>query len=374
MTLEVYFIICTLSIFQILILFLIVRLHSNWRNRTTKYFLIFLISNALLLTLSAIYSKFDLTLSLSLIFSLLSTSLFLLLGPMLYFFMIRIFDFEHILDHKKYHFILPISALCVSALSFIYESNAEGNPEYGGSIFLYKFLMVTAIIQLLIYVILSFRVFYRYKNLLVHRSSNIDERSIRWLNILLIVYLIHWSFEALTVFLDIGGLINLSQSIGLGIISIFSLLAFLTLTVIRGVQDFGIVRIRVHSEKYSNSSLTEDKKTGLKEKLQQYMELNEPYRNPNLTINELAGSLNLPVKTISQVINEGFDCNFFDFINRYRIELAKRLLVENVADNQKPLTIQQIFYDVGFNTKSAFNRAFKKNTGLTPTAFRAKNN
>lgn len=119
-----------------------------------------------------------------------------------------------------------------------------------------------------------------------------------------------------------------------------------------------------------NEEIVADKKTEQPEDMQvvraqveEYMVSNKPYTNPKLSLNELAGKLKLPPHTLSRVINDGFDKNFFDFINSYRIDEFKKRV-----DNPKfkNYTLLSIAYEVGFNSKTAFNRSFKKITGQTP--------
>ncbi len=105
------------------------------------------------------------------------------------------------------------------------------------------------------------------------------------------------------------------------------------------------------------------------EQLQQYMKEHEPYLNSTLTLKELSSQLDMPSHKLSVIINKHIGQHFFDFVNQYRIAKAK-VYLQDFANNK--LTIQQVFYDVGFNTKSSFNTAFKKHTGLTPTEFKNK--
>ncbi|MFM8911335.1 MAG: helix-turn-helix domain-containing protein, partial [Flammeovirgaceae bacterium] len=101
-------------------------------------------------------------------------------------------------------------------------------------------------------------------------------------------------------------------------------------------------------------------------KLSHYMETKKPYTNPKLTLVELAHSLDMPPYVVSKVINHGFDKNFFDFVNSYRIEEFKK----RVEDPQfRNYTLLSIAFDVGFNSKTAFNRSFKKITNQTPSTF-----
>ena len=104
-------------------------------------------------------------------------------------------------------------------------------------------------------------------------------------------------------------------------------------------------------------------------KLQAHMETQQPWLDPDLTLEQLASQLRLRPKLLSQAINEGLGRNFFEFINTYRIDEAKRLLT-NPAD--KKITVLEVLYQVGFNSKSSFNTVFKKQTGMTPSEFKKK--
>ena len=101
--------------------------------------------------------------------------------------------------------------------------------------------------------------------------------------------------------------------------------------------------------------------------LKNYMTEKEPYLDPSLTIQELANQINIPVRDLSVLINHHMDQHFFDFVNEYRIQKAMHILKDQSKSN---LTILEILYEVGFNSKSSFNTSFKKYTNLTPTAYR----
>ena len=103
-------------------------------------------------------------------------------------------------------------------------------------------------------------------------------------------------------------------------------------------------------------------------RLRDYMEQAEPYLNPALTIQDLATQLHLPVRELSVLINHHLGQHFFDFVNEYRITKSMRLLKDAT---QPQVTVLEILYAVGFNSKSSFNTSFKKRTGLTPTQYRS---
>ena len=95
----------------------------------------------------------------------------------------------------------------------------------------------------------------------------------------------------------------------------------------------------------------------------------KPYLDPLLTLAMLAEQLSMPTKHLSQIINEHFRQNFNDFINSYRIRaaIAKLSAVQTREDK-----LLKIAFESGFNSKSVFNAAFKKNTGFSPSEFRQR--
>ncbi len=101
-----------------------------------------------------------------------------------------------------------------------------------------------------------------------------------------------------------------------------------------------------------------------KENLITYLEREKPYTDNDLKVQDLASHLGIPTYQLSQIINREFHRNFYDLINSYRIEEAQRRLTDPA---NRHLTILAIAYDVGFNSKSVFNTAFKKYADMTPT-------
>lgn len=101
--------------------------------------------------------------------------------------------------------------------------------------------------------------------------------------------------------------------------------------------------------------------------LKHYMAEKEPFLNPSLTIQELSNQIEIPVRDLSVLINHHMDQHFFDFVNEYRIQKAMSILKNPLKSD---LTVLEILYEVGFNSKSSFNTSFKKYTNLTPTAYR----
>ena len=123
----------------------------------------------------------------------------------------------------------------------------------------------------------------------------------------------------------------------------------------------------INGKKYNKSELNAERRLAYQRKLVALMESEALYADPLLNSQKLAERLSLPVPYLSQLINESFQTNFYHFVNQYRVEASKHLLSD--PDHQGK-TVLEIAYQVGFNSKSTFNAAFKRLTHQTPVEFR----
>lgn len=119
------------------------------------------------------------------------------------------------------------------------------------------------------------------------------------------------------------------------------------------------------SVKYANSPLEEAEAVKLATRIEALMREEALHRNPLLTLKDLSQRARAPEHRVSQVLNAQIGENFFDFINRWRVDEAMRLLT---ADTRK--TILEVAFEVGFNARSTFYKAFEKNVGMTPSEYR----
>jgi AraC-like DNA-binding protein len=120
-------------------------------------------------------------------------------------------------------------------------------------------------------------------------------------------------------------------------------------------------------KKYEKSTLTPERAQRYLDKLLHLMEKEKPYNEGDLTIQRLAEKLSIPAPHLSQTINELLGQTFSDFINSYRVEEAKRKLLDPAL---RHLSVLGISEEVGFSSKSSFNSVFKKYTNMTPSEFR----
>jgi AraC-like DNA-binding protein len=125
--------------------------------------------------------------------------------------------------------------------------------------------------------------------------------------------------------------------------------------------------IIVAKNKYNIYGLKKTDAAQLKEKLLNYMVEKKPYLDSNLSLSELASQLGIYSHYLTQVLNDELNQNFYDFVNSYRIDEVKRLLFETKYINY---TLFAIALEAGFNSKSTFNRIFKKITGISPSNFK----
>ena len=137
----------------------------------------------------------------------------------------------------------------------------------------------------------------------------------------------------------------------------------------RKAKEKEMLRIFREDERYKTSALKTKKIKKVMLQLLELMEKEKPYLDPDMTVTKLAKKLEIPKEHISQVVNQQFYMNFNHFLNKYRVEEAKKRLKDPAEDK---FVVLKIAYDVGFNSKSTFNTAFKKFTGMSPSQYREK--
>lgn len=103
-------------------------------------------------------------------------------------------------------------------------------------------------------------------------------------------------------------------------------------------------------------------------RLQELMEVEKPFLNPDITLPDLAKTLEVSRNHLSGVINQIHGMNFYQFVNRYRVEEVKKLMDDPANSNLKLISLA---YDAGFNSKASFNRIFKQFTNMTPSEYYA---
>jgi YesN/AraC family two-component response regulator len=210
----------------------------------------------------------------------------------------------------------------------------------------------------------------RYKNLLKDKHSNIEKAHISWLMALVIGFLVVMTSETVLLGSKIVNLFEHYQTIvfmTLGLTGNYMSFVLVNLLVFTAIRHFWIFEKVIDEEpvkkpldeQFVNPEMAAEVDTSIRN--------NKTYMDPDITLDTLAESLAIMPRDLSMLINRHFGINFYEFVNRYRIEEAKRMLV---SEEFKKTTITDIYLAVGFNSKSVFYTFFKKFEGVTPSQFR----
>jgi AraC-like DNA-binding protein len=131
------------------------------------------------------------------------------------------------------------------------------------------------------------------------------------------------------------------------------------------------VTLETKKTKYEKSKISGGELNNIHQKLIELMNKEQLYKNPELTLSEVAQKIPTHANTLSQVINSVEEKNFYDYINLQRVEEFKRIVL---LPKNKQYTLLTLAYESGFNSKTSFNRNFKKVTNLSPTEYLSHKN
>ena len=202
-----------------------------------------------------------------------------------------------------------------------------------------------------------------------HRYSNIEKIDFVWLASLLATFIVLRSWMLLVI-----GLAFLKPDLDDATFNAMGLMGnYLMFGLINVLIFFSMTRSSVFAGKISKAHIhtnNDDAEADpvLSERIQQHMQMHKPYLSHYLNLEQLATQLSMHPRALSVAIKNNFHTNFYEFINTYRINEAKRLLEDKDKPNR---TMIEILGDAGFNSKATFNAIFKKIVGMTPTQYRA---
>ncbi len=297
-----------------------------------------------------------------------------LYGPLLYFYFKRISD-KHTFKWVDVLHLIPTVAIVIYFIP-IYALSPEikqfkifnVDQDFASTLNVIVFIKA---VSLLVYGFLTFRIYLKNSK----KPSKIGSEIIKWqrnmsaLNLLYAVTYVIYAIVLVThvVFMRDNNFMLYSQVIMLACIVLYvGYTAYVSPRVFSKKYLFA-----EESHKYKKSGLTENFSNDLKAQLLALLNEGKIYKMNTISLDILAEKLGTTRHNISQVINEHFDVNFFNLINKYRIQEAQEIFRNDLHNN---LNIIDVAYDVGFNNKVTFNKAFKEETGLTPTQYIKKVN
>jgi len=293
---------------------------------------------------------------------------FLLYGPLFYFYAQGVIFRDFKLSSKNLLHLLPYILLTILILSL---SNLA--PSTSEEIIMndlpWQFHLVRAFMyaHIFIYLGLAYKTLWTYRKIIKNTYSQIDQINLDWLSSALN------TFGLLTFASLFHNFISLEENESVSIVALVLLLIFVFYFVIKVIlkalrqSEIFAGITQNETTKYQGSNLTPSQIEAYKRQLLALLKTEKPFLNPQVSITDLSEKLSVSTKHLSQVINQSFNKSFFDFINTYRIQEVQHILKTSKDDK---LTVLEAMYQAGFNSKSSFNTAFKKETGQTPTEFR----
>lgn len=319
------------------------------------------------------------------------------MGPLMYFYTRRLLNPGFGFQKKSLlHFVPGLLYLTVILYMWIYDKFIWGKPYYyadGMDKDFDQWYQITGLLSMVAYFILSIHYYNTYKKLLFQVVSNAEQLLFKWVRNFLYAFLVmlllpivfdvasyfypqlesytgSWwfflCFSLVMYYIAISGYANAIESKVSFRTSGFESQPILLLARSQNDTDQAFTIDVPHEIVPSEPSA---EVIAWKQKIDTLIQTEKLYENPELSLADVSRKLQTNASVISKAINQGFQLNFNDCINHYRVQAVKSRLAENAQQKQ---TLLGIAYDCGFNSKATFNRAFKKSTGLSPKDYLQK--
>lgn len=300
-----------------------------------------------------------------------------LIGPLYYFYSTTLLTASFPIDLQRlWHFVPAL--LCYLLLLPFYAESPNDKIAFLGRMITDGFvifplglfiLLALSTCQMLLYFYLAYNAVSSFEQNYKQRSADTAILSISWLKIMSLWFSIYMMLFFVAYFQFFLLKPQRPEILYLALLILSLFIHAVAFHAIRQPEIFAGALGQVALIKYQKTALPERKSKAYLARLLQVMEGESPYLEPDLKLAELAERLRIQPNHLSQVINAELGKNFFDFVNRYRIEEAKRRLLDK---RYAHYSILAIALDAGFNNKASFNRVFKKETGMTPSDFAKK--
>ena len=302
----------------------------------------------------------------------------LLIGPLVYFYIQSVTTPYFKLRRRDWWHFAPFAVFFLyRVLMAVYDLAQPGveqvqNGPFHEDIhqpFVTPFLSLFGLYSQILYYAFGVQIYVRYRKKLAEYFSNTYKVELNWIRNFLYTWVALYLFHSIMEVIDLSIMaLHWKQSwwshfasalvvLFLGMKGYFTNLDKLYDTNLAARKDDRVlIRNRRDKDEFRQE----------KKKLHTHMIDHRPFLDPDLTLSGLAGQLNMSTVKLSQTINSGLGKNFNDFINEYRVEAVKEMMLKGERSNFSLLGIAQ---ECGFNSKATFNRTFKKFTSRTPSEF-----
>ncbi len=300
-------------------------------------------------------------------------------GPLLYFFVRALLYKDVCLQRKHLWHLTPLALYALHMLWNFYSLDhatrldlIESQHIAYSSPHLYfealgRFVRVG-------YVIWCFLLVWNYRQQLRHEQADLKTADIAWLKLMLLSFLVIFGWDSALHCIKLYGLFT--NNFDLELLNVVGLssyyLNFIALNILIFLRFTAFSSVKPVSEQPWYEAKEEQNPLSdplIVQKLEQLMLQQKFYANPDITLDKLAEAAGYPAKKISLTIKQAYQLNFYEYVNSHRINAAKKLLADKSPDAK---TITDIYYEVGFNSKSVFNTFFKRLEGVTPSQYREK--
>ncbi|MBO6523597.1 MAG: AraC family transcriptional regulator [Balneolaceae bacterium] len=283
---------------------------------------------------------------------------FFLFGPLIYYYSRSQIESISIKSFRNWVHLLPFILLLMIVLPYYVLGSEEkiqlsitGFTRTGGLRYFFIAKPWLQALSMICYLVMSWR--------LISENKLMEKRALRFVLYLFAGFVIAYTSYYIMIF-TAGYLREYDYAISIAMTVFIYTIGYL------GYRNELEKEKKLASQKYQNSTLSSGEMKSISSDLLKKMNIEKLYLNRDLNLEKLAESVNTSKHNLSQVLNKEIGKKFSDFINEFRIEEAKNLIL----DKSEELSISGIAREAGFNNKTSFNTAFKKFTGVTPTRFK----
>lgn len=307
---------------------------------------------------------------------LFSDAIGLTVGPLLYIYIQSLYQKDKkIWKENRCHFLpLLIYFLVVTVPFFISICLGRDLFTYLNFISDHYYLLHLQAVYLLIYAVLSLRLVRNYRKVIKENYSNLIDKDLSWIRHFLSAIVFIMCVDFVMLFYELS---SSQADLDLSYITIFVMVLSILYLGYYGSSQSQILlpaHLIERSGKSKNKTITHSLANAstnevqqLKQSLEQILQEEKPYLNEELTLGALAKMLPTTDKKLSALLNHELNTNFYDLINHYRVEAVKAKMKDS---NFEHYTLLAIAFECGFKSKTSFNRIFKKETGLSPSAYK----
>lgn len=292
---------------------------------------------------------------------------FLVIAPLLWFYIVELTGGRIGLSISMFLHFIPFMIIIFFSISFgsfmsdnVFKQFLDHHPRLPFTLF-----WIAIVIQFWVYQYAIHKKWREFQRMLAQEVSNTEDVNISWVRFFMGVFLtisVVFLF-ALFAVIHLDVMNWLWKAIGVVLsLSIFAL-------GYKGILQREVFYTTTNVPTPSADPVESREKPNpeVMEKLRAFMSDTKPYLDSELSLSSLSKQIGLNRNQLSQLINDGFGENFYDFINKYRVEEVKRLMMDPQKQNYNLLGIA---LEAGFKSKSTFNLIFKRFTGLTPTEYK----